>query len=210
MIGGVLFGLRDRTPRLPVAALALSSLYLLSTLGGKFMAEQRVQEALERDGVRPQAMFSTPTPFNTLLWRVIVLDGEDYHEALVSWFDREPPRLEPIPRGTELARCLRDSPQHLRLAWFTHGILRYDQIDQVLVVTDLRLGMTGFHPFRFILAEHRDGRWQPVKEARRWHTERGTWIGSRCSGSGSGMRIRRFRFPPGRDCCSARNLAVSP
>jgi inner membrane protein len=128
---------------------------------------------LDREGIRPQAVFITPTPFNTLLWRVIVLDGEDYHEALVSWFDRKPPQLERIPRGTDLARRLRDSPQHVRLAWFTHGILRYDQIDQVLVVTDLRLGMTGFHPFRFILAERRDGRWQPVGEARRWPTSRG-------------------------------------
>ncbi|MRK23359.1 metal-dependent hydrolase [Pseudomonas sp. JG-B] len=173
VIGGLLFGLRGRTPRLPVAALALSSLYLLSSLGGKFMAEQRVHEVLEREGIRPQAIFSAPTPFDTLLWRVTVLDGEDYHEALVSWFDHEPPRLERIPRGTDLARRLRDSPQHVRLAWFTHGILRYDQIDQMLVVTDLRLGMTGFHPFRFILAEQRDGRWQPVAQARRWPTSRG-------------------------------------
>ncbi|MCY1381038.1 hypothetical protein D9M69_689090 [compost metagenome] len=91
----------------------------------------------------------------------------------MSWFDRKPPQLERIPRGTDLARRLRDSPQHVRLAWFTHGILRYDQIDQVLVVTDLRLGMTGFHPFRFILAEQRGGRWQPLAQARRWPTERG-------------------------------------
>ncbi|MFC5698050.1 metal-dependent hydrolase [Pseudomonas sp. GCM10022186] len=173
VLGGLLFGLRGRAPRLPLAALALSSLYLLSTLGGKFMAEQQIAEVLDREGIRPQAIFSTPTPFNTLLWRVIVLDGEDYHEALVSWFDHKPPKLERIPRGTELARRLRDSPQHMRLAWFTHGILRYDQIGQVLVVTDLRLGMTGFHPFRFVLAERRDGRWQPVAEARRWRTERG-------------------------------------
>ncbi len=173
VLGGLLFGLRGRVPRPPLAALALTSLYLLSTLGGKFMAEQRVVEVLDREGIRPQAVFSTPTPFNTLLWRVIVLDGEDYHEALVSWFDREPPQLERIPRGTELARRLRDSPQHMRLAWFTHGILRYDQIGQVLVVTDLRLGMTGFHPFRFILAERRDGRWRPLAEARRWRTDRG-------------------------------------
>jgi inner membrane protein len=171
--GALLFGLRGRPPRLPLAALALSSLYLATSLGGKFMAEQRVTEVLDREGIRPQAVFITPTPFNTLLWRVIVLDGEDYHEALVSWFDRKPPQLERIPRGTDLARRLRDSPQHVRLAWFTHGILRYDQIDQVLVVTDLRLGMTGFHPFRFILAERRDGRWQPVGEARRWPTSRG-------------------------------------
>ena len=173
VVGALLFGLRGRPPRVPLAALALSSLYLATSLGGKFMAEQRVAEVLDREGIRPQAVFSTPTPFNTLLWRVIVLDGEDYHESLVSWFDRKPPQLERIPRGTDLARRLRDSPQHVRLAWFTHGILRYDQIDQVLVVTDLRLGMTGFHPFRFILAERQDGRWQPVGEARRWPTSRG-------------------------------------
>lgn len=173
VVGALFFGLRGRSPRLPLAALVLSSLYLATSLGGKFMAEQRVAEVLDREGIRPQAVFSTPTPFNTLLWRVIVLDGEDYHEALVSWFDRQPPRLERIPRGTDLARRLRDSPQHVRLTWFTHGILRYDRIDQVLVVTDLRLGMTGFHPFRFVLAERRDGRWQPVAEARRWPTSRG-------------------------------------
>ena len=173
VVGALLFGPRGRPPRLPLAALALSSLYLATSLGGKFMAEQRVAEVLDREGIRPQAVFITPTPFNTLLWRVIVLDGEDYHEALVSWFDRKPPQLERIPRGTDLARRLRDSPQHVRLAWFTHGILRYDQIDQVLVVTDLRLGMTGFHPFRFILAEQRGGRWQPVEQARRWPTSRG-------------------------------------
>jgi inner membrane protein len=173
VLAGLAFGLKDRTPRLPLAALALSSLYLAFSLGGKFMAEQRVADVLEREGIRPQAVFSSPTPFNTLLWRVVVLEGEDYHEALVSWFDQAPPVLERIPRGTDLARGLRDSPQHLRLAWFTHGILRYDRIDQALVVTDLRLGMTGFHPFRFILAEHRDGRWQPLAQARRWPTDRG-------------------------------------
>ncbi|MDH4559188.1 metal-dependent hydrolase [Pseudomonas sp. BN417] len=173
VLGGLLFGLRDRPPRLAIIALALSSLYLASSLGGKFMAEHRVAEVLDRQGIHPQALFSTPTPFNTLLWRVVVLDGEDYHEALVSWFDREPPQLERIPRGTELARRLRDSPQHMRLAWFTHGILRYDQIGQALVVTDLRLGITGFHPFRFVLAERRDGRWHLLRETRRWPTERG-------------------------------------
>ncbi|MCY1427067.1 LexA-binding, inner membrane-associated putative hydrolase [compost metagenome] len=173
VVGALLFDLRRRPPRLPLAALALSSLYLAASLAGKFMAEQRVAEVLDQEGIRPQAVFTTPTPFNTLLWRVIVLDGEDYHEALVSWFDRKPPQLERIPRGTDLARHLRDSPQHVRLAWFTHGILRYDQIDQVLVVTDLRLGMTGFHPFRFVLAERRDGRWRPVDEARRWPIGRG-------------------------------------
>lgn len=173
VFAGLVGGLKGFSARLPGIALALSSLYLASTLGGKWMAEQRVEQALEREGIRAQALFSTPTPFNSLLWRVVVLDGEDYHEALAGWFDRDPPRLERIPRGTSLARRLRDSPQHARLGWFTHGILRYDQIGRELVVTDLRLGMTGFHPFRFVLAEQKDGRWQVTPEARRWPNDRG-------------------------------------
>jgi inner membrane protein len=47
---------------------------------------------------------------------VIVLDGDDYHEALVGWFDTQPPQLSRLPRGTELAEVLADSAAHQRLA----------------------------------------------------------------------------------------------
>jgi inner membrane protein len=164
---GLLFGLRDKAAQAPALALLVSSLYLGFTLGGKYMAEQRVEAQLAQQGIQAEQLFSTPTPFNSLLWRVIVLDGEYYHEALVGWLDESPPRLERIPRGTALAKVLRKSPQHARLSWFTNGVLRYDQIDKQLIVTDLRLGMTGYHPFRFIFAERHDGRWQPLPEVER-------------------------------------------
>jgi inner membrane protein len=112
-------------------------------------------------------VFSTPTPFNTLLWRVLVLDGEQYYETLVGWLDEQPPQLQPLPRGTAWRAQLADSPQHARLHWFTQGVLRYDRIGDQLVVTDLRLGMTGYHPFRFALAEWRDGAWRPIRWAER-------------------------------------------
>lgn len=154
-------------------ALLVSSLYLASTLGGKYMAEQRVESQLAIQGIQAESIFSTPTPFNSLLWRVIVLDGEEYHEALVSWFDDAPPELARIPRGTHLAAALADSPAHARLAWFTNDVLRYDQIDNHLVVTDIRLGMTGFHPFRFDFATWQNGRWQLAEEVERLPTQRG-------------------------------------
>lgn len=154
-------------------ALGLSSLYLAFTLAGKQMAESRVLHALARQGITPERLFSTPTPFNALLWRVLVLDGEQYHEALVGWFDRQPPHLQPLPRGTAWRTHLQDSPQHARLEWFTQGVLRYDRIDDQLVVTDLRLGMTGYHPFRFALAEWRDGDWQPIRWVERQSSLRG-------------------------------------
>lgn len=165
---GLIRGLRDRPPRGAVAALLLSSLYLAFTVAGKQMAEQRTEPALAQQGIRPQVLFSAPTPFNSLLWRVIAVDGDSYHEALVGWFDRAPPSFVRLPRGTELAPLLADSPQLRRLQWFTGDVLRYDRLGNTLVVTDLRLGMTGYHPFRFVMAEWRGGHWQlaPVVDRR--------------------------------------------
>lgn len=170
---GLMFGLRGKPPRTQTIALALTSLYLTLTLGGKWMAEQRVEAELARQGIEAQQLFSTPTPFNSLLWRVIVLDGEDYHEALVSWFDTAAPELERIPRGTHLASALTDSEAHARLDWFTGGMLRYDQLGDRLVVTDIRLGMTGFHPFRFDFAQLNEGQWHEHAAIERLPAERG-------------------------------------
>ena len=103
VVVGLVRGLRDRPQWLAISALCLSSVYLASTLAGKWMAEQRVQDVLAERGIQSDVLFSSPTPFNSLLWRVTVVDGADYHEALVSWFDERPPRLERIPRGAELA-----------------------------------------------------------------------------------------------------------
>ncbi|MBM7059650.1 metal-dependent hydrolase [Pseudomonas sp. UL073] len=170
---GLLQGLRGRASVWPLTALGLSCLYLAFTVAGKVMAEARVEPLLAQQGIRLQALFSAPTPFNSLLWRVVVIDGNDYHEALVSWFDEQPPRLERIPRGTALAAPLTDSPQWQRLRWFTGDVLRYDRLGAALVVTDLRLGMTGYHPFRFVMAEWRGGGWQLAPVVNRWPSERG-------------------------------------
>lgn len=166
-------GLRHKPPRACNIALLVSSVYLALTVAGKLQAQQRVESELAGRGIQAEAVFSSPTPFNSLLWRVIVLDGEDYYEALVGVFDHKQPLLERIPRHTTLAANLQNSPGYARLDWFTNGILRFDQIDDHLIVTDLRLGMTGFHPFRFDFAQLQNGTWQLSPEVQRWPTERG-------------------------------------
>lgn len=172
LVGG-LFGLRGRAARWPAAALLLSSLYLGFTVAGKQMAEQRVERAMASAGIQAERLFSTPTPFNSLLWRVILIDGAQYHEALVGWFDDAPPQFVSLLRGEPLAQVLADSPQHARLQWFSGGFLRYDEEDGRLLVTDLRLGMTGYHPFRFPLAERNGSGWTLLHEAERLPAERG-------------------------------------
>lgn len=167
------FGPRGRLAHWPLAALAVSTLYLGFTLAGKQMAERRVEQAMAASGISAERRFSTPTPFNSLLWRVILVDGEHYHEALVSWFDDAPPELVRLPRGAHLAGKLQASPQHARLRWFTGDVLRYDRVADQLLTTDLRLGMTGFHPFRFALAERNGDGWRLIDEVERLPAERG-------------------------------------
>jgi len=170
---GAIAGFRGRATHWVNAALVLSTLYLGFTLVGKQMAERQVEALMTRDDMQVQQLFSAPTPFNSLLWRVVLVDGEDYYETLISWFDSEPPELVRLPRREELSALLTGSPQHERLQWFTGGVMRYDLIGEQLLVTDLRLGMTGFHPFRFALAERKDGEWRLIQDVERMPAERG-------------------------------------
>ncbi|MEK0364021.1 metal-dependent hydrolase [Pseudomonas sp. CBC3] len=173
VLAGTIFGLQGRSVRGPAFALIVSSLYLGFTLAGKQMAERQVETAMASNGIENARIFTTPTPFNSLLWRAIVVDGDVYYETLVSWFDETPPQLVRIQRGERLAAHLTESPQHTRLQWFTGGVLRYDEIDDQILVTDLRLGMTGFHPFRFALAERNGDDWQLITHVERLPAERG-------------------------------------
>jgi inner membrane protein len=170
---GAIFGLQGRSPRGACIALILSSLYLGFTLMGKQMAERRVETVMAEQGIQSDKVFSTPTPFNSLLWRVIIVDGDSYYEALTSWFDDQPPELVRLPRGERLAAALSESPQHSRLEWFSGGMLRYDEIEGQILVTDIRLGMTGFHPFRFPMAERKEDGWEPIVFVERLPAERG-------------------------------------
>jgi inner membrane protein len=175
VLAGFATGLKHRAPRLPIAALAISSLYLATSVGGKWMAESQVQRQLTKQGIHADAIFSTATPFNTLLWRVTVMSGDRYYEAMVSWFDTTPPELQSLPSGEHLRPALEDSPQWQRLAWFTLNFLRYDEVDGRLMVTDLRLGMPGYHPFRFPLAQRDDnGNWRLIHYVEREPSDRGT------------------------------------
>ncbi|WP_417775633.1 metal-dependent hydrolase [Stutzerimonas xanthomarina] len=171
VLSGMIVGVKDRRPRWAASALMLSSLYLGFTLAGKQMAEQRVEAVMNAQGIQASQLFSTPTPFNSLLWRIIVIEDDHYYESLVSWFDEQPPKLVSIPRGERFATALSESRQHARLQWFTGGVLRYDDVGGQLLVTDLRLGMTGFHPFRFALAERNGEGWELIPFVERLPTE---------------------------------------
>ena len=151
----------------PVWGLALASAYLVFAFGAKQLVEHRLEPVLAERGLEDASRLVQPTPFNTLLWRVTVVDGDEHHEVLMGLLDGDtPPLVETYRRGADLEAVALASERGQRLDWFAGPFLRYEtrEIDgrETLVATDLRLGFPGFYPFAFTLATHDGDDWRRV------------------------------------------------
>ncbi len=154
-------GLTAKATRWLSLALLFSTAYLGFGLAGRMAAEQRFEAVLDQQGIVTSEVRAVPIAFNSLVWRVLAKTPDGgYYEGISSLFDRQAPEMQYLPRNLELAGALADHPLHQRLRWFTDDWLRYDQVGDALVVTDLRMGIPGNYTFRFSMA-HRDslGRW---------------------------------------------------
>lgn len=147
--------------------LTITSVYLMMAAGAKLLVEQRLAPALAEQGLEEAPLLLQPTPFNIVLWRATVIDGDRYYESLISVFDGDrQPRLEPLVRNTELEEFALASQHGERLTWFAGSFLRYETrlLDgkETLIATDIRLGFPGFHPFSFTLATLEGELWVPL------------------------------------------------
>ncbi|WP_104204450.1 metal-dependent hydrolase [Billgrantia saliphila] len=152
----------------PAWGLGLSCAYLLFAMGAKGLIEHRLTPLLAEHGLDDAPRLVQPSPFNTLLWRVTVMEGDLQHEILIGLFDGDrPPLLETYRRGSELESVALATPQGRRLDWFAGPFLRYavreHKGESLLVATDLRLGFPGFYAFSFSLARYEKAGWQPLE-----------------------------------------------
>ncbi|PIE72737.1 MAG: hydrolase [Deltaproteobacteria bacterium] len=159
---------RGKATKVLCLALVVSSAYLGWSLVAKQLVANRVQGNLPHPGITHKQILISPTPFNTLLWRIVIVDEESYWEGLASLLDAE--------QGISFERRARGDwpleqypPILNSFLAFTHDFVRYQIDDKKLVVTDLRLGMFENLPFRFVFAEQgTDGQWlikEPVRLA---------------------------------------------
>ncbi len=147
----------DRGHLLNRWGLVLSTAYIAWSLAAKGIVDARVETALEQQGVEHTAVFTTPAPFNTLLWRAVVRTRDGYHEAYLSLFDgTEPVRFRAYPSADALLEPLAGSWPVARLRWFTRGFYGVQELDEQVVISDLRMGGEPHYVFRFAVAE-RDG-----------------------------------------------------
>ena len=152
-----------RAWRWNLAGLVLSSLYLGWSAGAKLYADHRVRDILAQDGVPYEHLQTQPTPFNTVLWRVIGVNGERYFEGLWSLVSPEKGlTLKHHKHRPELLTGIDGSPAVQRLRWFTRGLYRVVEDDKGVVIGDLRMGMDPDYLFAFRVAETSNPHPRPI------------------------------------------------
>jgi inner membrane protein len=101
--------------------LTVAVVYLGWTVAAQAHVTGHVHRALAATNLLDGRVLVTPTPFNTLLWRIVVMDDQAYHEGVHSLFDRHSPRLERHPSQPSLLAGLERDWTVRRVAWFSKG-----------------------------------------------------------------------------------------
>ena len=172
LIVGVVWALRRGNAgpgwRANAAGLALSTLYLGWGVLAQAMVTDTARQALAAQGIRAEHLLVTPTPFNTLLWRVVAVDGVHYHEGFRSLLDAGPTmHFDRFERGSALTAELQGIDGVRRLQAFSRGFWALWEQGRgegsSLGITDLRMGQEPDYSFRFAVAErHSPPRALPV------------------------------------------------
>ncbi len=159
---------RVAAQRVLIVGLLLSSAYL----GWGWVAKHRVESALRpmlaRIGLDRSPLLTVPTPFNSLGWRVVVMQHDGYFEGFASaLYPERPITLRFHAHDPAFAKRFERLDSVRRMHWFTQGFMAIEQRATSAVLTDLRMGMAPDYIFSFVVARDLAGRWTTVHPAER-------------------------------------------
>ncbi len=143
-----------------LGGLLLSTAYLGWGLAAQARVDAIAARSLAGSGLEQAPRLVVAAPFNTLLWRVVVLTPEGYLEGLHSLVaDAGQIRFEAHRFERDLLQEAGGLWAVQRLLWFSHGFQRADVHDGELVLSDLRMGQHPVFFFQHAVARRADGRW---------------------------------------------------
>ncbi|ALN84454.1 hypothetical protein LC55x_1163 [Lysobacter capsici] len=156
-----------------LVGLGLSSLYLGGSLWAKHRVERDAAPALAKLGLENAPRFSVPTPFNTLLWRVVAMTPDGFVEGERSLAaDRGPMQFRHYRSDIPAFTQVNGYPAVHRLQWFNHGFMKAEQQDGRLLLSDLRMGAEPDYTFRFAVAEREGENWREIEpEQLKWSAD---------------------------------------
>jgi inner membrane protein len=143
--------------------LIVSTLYLAWGVGAQQYVRGVAERALAEQGITVERVLVTPTAFNSVLWRVVAMTPDGYHEGYRSLLDRGPAmRFERFERGAPLHAALAGQWPVARIAWFSRGFWSMTERNGRIAITDLRMGQEPAYVFSFAVAERRGEALVPV------------------------------------------------
>jgi inner membrane protein len=145
------------------AGLVLSTAYLAWGAWAQQHVTGVARAALVAQGIVADRLLVTPAPLNTLLWRVVAVQGDTYHEGFRSLLDSGPTMaFDRFERRTALWPAVQALEGAQRIAAFSHGFWALDARGDRLHITDLRMGQEPAYVFRFALAQRQGDAWVPL------------------------------------------------
>ncbi|MDX1573957.1 MAG: metal-dependent hydrolase [Methylophaga sp.] len=161
---GILFRPSVKTHRVMLISFVLSCLYLIWGFAAQQWVASQTRAALDEQNIDYQHFQVSAAPLNTLLWRIIVVNDEYYYQGFRSVFDGDIPlSLTRYERGHKTVSLVNDAPALNKIDWFTNGLFKLDQTDELIIITDLRMGMEPYYFFRFRLAALEAGEWRLIE-----------------------------------------------
>lgn len=121
-------------------ALLLSSVYLAFTVVNKLQVDRNIRHQLSQQKVRYESFMTVPTPFNNLLWSVVVKTEQGFYAGYYSILDEQPLSLDYLPQQAELLDDFKGQHEVNQLIKFSKGYFAVRQESHNLVFNDLRFG----------------------------------------------------------------------
>ena len=148
---GVLFLNRKNSIRAKLNrfGIVISSIYLIWSLTAKMIIGNRVEKMLKKQEVSWQSYQSRPGLFNTILWTFNIEQKDRFLITYCSFFDKDesPLLIHEFPKRHDLLLPYRNHKDIERLIFLTKGYFIIEQIEDGLLMHDLRFGLTeGFTP----------------------------------------------------------------
>ncbi len=167
LLVGVLFvavrPLAQSSAALMRSLLALSVCYVAWSWIAQGIVRSNVETALAARGLDGAPTFITPTPFNTLLWRIVVMTGDGYLEGFDSLLvDEAAMHFVSYPSDRALLEEAGDVWAVARLRWFSRDFMKATVVNEQLLLTDLRMGQEPVYVFTHVVASRGNPHWTVV------------------------------------------------
>jgi inner membrane protein len=153
LLAGTGVALLSQRLRTNTLGLALSTAYLAWGFGAQQHVEAVARHSLAAQGIAAERMLVTPTAFNTLAWRIVVMQREHYLEGFYSLLDpQRSVAFDRFDRGASIEAQVRDIEGYQRISRFSHGFYALRQQGSRVLISDLRMGQEPAYTFTFAIA----------------------------------------------------------